>query len=300
MRNPENITVYSITWTWGFHATVISISPFVLQLRQRRRQQYHAARKIRRKPTTKRRTRQYKTKDRGLFPVQLKPPRRVVAIEKKLLVLDRYEELLAARKKAEEAAQEPRPLGRTRAEVKEWAQKRKQARRDMRKGILKTLREEFTDIVKGAQPRKWLKTAQQEQWRNLPETTRARCSATSNEWRSKLKLPKKGRSYGGSMPMELQKELDILMMEHSSGLSDVSERKELVTVEHVATWIWRFGDWGPVQVSGKQFSMLEIRCSNPHSTFYCTVLYTQHIPDPQQHTPQMHPTVCSTVGACLC
>ena len=39
------------------------------------------------------------------------------------------------------------------------------------------------------------------------------------------------------MPWILQKELDMLMVEASSGLSDVTERKEMVTVENVVPWL---------------------------------------------------------------
>lgn len=207
-------------------------------LRKRRRQQYHAFRGHALKKhgnQRKNRKRQYKTIDNGVFTEQLRVPRRVVSIEQKLKVLDRYEEMLATKKSAAEDALEPRPRGAGREAVLAWSKKRKQAKRRMRFDSLKKLREEFPDIVGKAQPSKWKKAAESEAWRELPEFFRARSSATTNSWRRKLGLPLKGRPEGGCVPLQIQRELDTLMMEFSSGLSSVSERKELVTVEHIAS-----------------------------------------------------------------
>ncbi|CAK9086713.1 unnamed protein product [Durusdinium trenchii] len=214
---------------------------------KRRRQQYHAFRGHALKKhgnQRKNRKRQYKTIDNGVFTEQLRVPRRVVSIEQKLKVLDRYEEMLATKKSAAEDALEPRPRGAGREAVLAWSKKRKQAKRRMRFDSLKKLREEFPDIVGKAQPSKWKKAAESEAWRELPEFFRARSSATTNSWRRKLGLPLKGRPEGGCVPLQIQRELDTLMMEFSSGLSSVSERKELVTVEHIAeTAASLISDW---------------------------------------------------------
>ena len=209
--------------------------------RQRRRQQYFAKKKSKAKAKTlKRRARQYKTIDNGEFPQPLRAPRRVITIEKKLSVLDRWEELVEQKKKAQEAAQEPRPVGVPRAKMKEWKAAVKEAKKKSRLALLKTIRHEFPDIVGGCQPFKWKKTAEREGWRHLPQFIQARCSATANEWRSRLSLAKKGRSIGGAVPHCIQRELDLLIMEHSSGMSGVSERKEIVTMEHVAAWQYHY------------------------------------------------------------
>ncbi|CAK9114494.1 Uncharacterized protein (Fragment) [Durusdinium trenchii] len=189
-----------------------------MKSKQRRRQQYFAKKKSKAKAKTlKRRARQYKTIDNGEFPQPLRAPRRVITIEKKLSVLDRWEELVEQKKKAQEAAQEPRPVGVPRAKMKEWKAAVKEAKKKSRLALLKTIRHEFPDIVGGCQPFKWKKTAEREGWRHLPQFIQARCSATANEWRSRLSLAKKGRSIGGAVPHCIQRELDLLIMEHSSG-----------------------------------------------------------------------------------
>ncbi|CAK8985840.1 unnamed protein product [Durusdinium trenchii] len=62
---------------------------------------------------------------------------------------------------------------------------------------------------------------------------RSRLTCTTNSWREKLGLPRKGKPLGGKIPITLQKELDMLMMEMSMGSSSVSVRKEMVTAEAV-------------------------------------------------------------------
>ena len=101
------------------------------------------------------------------------------------------------KKKALEAAQEPRN------------EKRKAAKKDARLALLKTIR---ADTVGGAHPYKWKKAAEKEGWRSLPQFVQSRCSATSNDWRTRLRLPRKGRSFSGSVPLCIQRELDMLIM----------------------------------------------------------------------------------------
>ena len=207
----------------------------VCTLRKRRRQQYHQKQTLKRKWGHRRKTEKpFKTIDRGDYERPLKAPRRVVTIQDKLRVLDRYEEILADKQKALEECQAPRPLGSSRKQMKEWKAKRKAGKKRSRVSAQKICKQEFPDIVQGAQLVKWRKRAAVECWRDLPELERARCSATTNQWRAKLKLPLKGRSLGGMVPWCLQVELDTLMVELSSGASDVSERKELVTAEQIA------------------------------------------------------------------
>ena len=68
----------------------------------------------------------------------------------------------------------------------------------------------------------------------MPEAVRSRAAATNNMWRSKLKLSLKGQHTGSTIPYQIQRELDLLIMEMTSGMSDVSERKEIVDVESIA------------------------------------------------------------------
>lgn len=159
----------------------------------------------------------------------------MITISQKIKVLDRWEELLKIKQKAREEAREPRPLGGSWQDKREWSKMTREAKQRKRFDILKVCRKEFPDIVQRAQPSKWKAACEREGWRELPEQLRERCTATSNTWRRALALPLKGRSEGGAVPMPIQRELDTLMVEFSSGMSAISERKELVTVEHIAS-----------------------------------------------------------------
>lgn len=172
--------------------------------------------------------------DKGVFPLPLKTPRRTITIQKKLEVLDYYDKLRKEKEAAMQQMVEPRPQGKTRAELQEFYAKKKAAKKQLRVNVQKMCKEKFPESVGKAQICKWRVTANMEGWRQLPQAIRCRVTATPNSWRQKLGLKLKGRDLGGCVPMALQRELDLLMVEVSSGLSEVSERRELVTVEQVA------------------------------------------------------------------
>ena len=62
---------------------------------------------------------------------------------------------------------------------------------------------------------------------------RARKVTTGSQWRLKHGLEPRGRKVGGNIPMVLQQELDRLILTHVRGQSDVTERAEVVTADHV-------------------------------------------------------------------
>lgn len=212
------------------------------------------------------------TIDGGVFSSPLRAPRRLVTIEQKLKVLDLYEELRKEKYKAIEELKEPRPLGKTRADLQVFFEKKKRLRKKANKNLQKLCKEKFPDIVGRSQVCKWRETCRMESWRGLPQIIQARCVATSNSWRQKLGLLKKGPSPGGKIPWAIQKELDVLMIEASSGTSDVSSRKELITVEHIV----------PRQVSTRYCINMEISmffyhglCSSSMLSFRLNALENQ-------------------------
>ena len=125
----------------------------------------------------------------------------------------------------------------TRAELVKFFQAKKEARKKLKNNLQKLCREKFPDLVRKCSVVRWVRTAEEELWEQLPDSIRSRSCETSNEWRRKIGAPLKGRKEGGTVPWILQKELDMLMVEASSGLSDVTERKEMVTVENVVPWL---------------------------------------------------------------
>lgn len=160
-----------------------------------------------------------------------------MTIEEKLKVLQVYDELKEEKEKIMEALQEPRPIGATRADQKKFFVKKKELKQKLRKNIQKICKERFPEIVGNSKVLRWKTKSEEEAWRQLPESYRARASETNNAWRKKANLKLKGRSCGSRIPFQLQKELDLLMMEMTSGLSDVSERKEIVDNESIVNCI---------------------------------------------------------------
>lgn len=201
----------------------------MLMLRKRRRQQWHANKAL--KKTKKIKRKEKKTIDQGFWTDPLKAKKRIITIADKLKVLKVYDELKLKKKKALEASEEPRPIGATRAELKRFFDKKKASRKELKKCIQKELRRQFPDIVQQAQVWKWKRASEAEKWTQLPDCVAKRAVSTENSWRKHVGVPLKGRKTGSAVPIHLQRELDILMMEFSSGLSDVSERKELIDTE---------------------------------------------------------------------
>lgn len=175
--------------------------------------------------------------DGGVFPTPLKAQRRSISIQDKIKVLDYYEELLQEKAKNIELAKTPRPVGMGKAALKAWRSQKSKALSKARRGIERLCRDRFPDIVQRSKIIKWRNACARECWRDLPEAVRVHRVATTNSWRASRGMPEKGRRRGGSIPLQLQQELDHLMIECTSGASRVSERKELVTVEQVDSWI---------------------------------------------------------------
>ena len=159
--------------------------------------------------------------------------RRSICIQQKLEVVNYYNQLKAEKKKDEEKLTEPRPVGVTQAELKKIFQQKREARTRLKRNLEKMCQEKFPGVVKRCAISRWARKAAAEQWDQLPESVRKRASETNNTWKRQVQAPLKGRKQGGSVPWVLQKELDMLMVEASTGLSDVTERKEMVTVENV-------------------------------------------------------------------
>ena len=159
--------------------------------------------------------------------------RRLITIKEKLEVLEFRNQRLQELKKAKKASCEPVNKSWS-PEDKEAARKAKsKAKAEIRRGVEKACKEQFPHIIGNSKVSKWEKTATLEPWRDLPEPFTARRSTATNEWRRRVGAPLKGRSEGGGVPLELQKELDHLVAEMALGNSEVSERREAVTAEQV-------------------------------------------------------------------
>lgn len=205
------------------------------QPRKRRRQIWHAKNAFRRfKKGVKRRA----TKDQGVFEGSLPKVRKAVTIQKKLEVIDYYNEILAEKTAAMETLKEACPRGVTKATKQKLRQDKIAARLKIKRNVQKLCEQKF-DFVKGSRVRLWRKSAIREGWAELPQTLKARLTCATNEWRKRFDVPAKGRKSGGMIPMDLQRELDLLMVEMASGSSDVAERREIVAVEDVAAKLFQ-------------------------------------------------------------
>ena len=158
-----------------------------------------------------------KTIDQGQFDEPLKPMRRSICIQQKLEVVNYYNQLKAEKKKDEEKLTEPRPVGVTQAELKKIFQQKREARTRLKRNLEKMCQEKFPGVVKRCAISRWARKAAAEQWDQLPGSVRKRASETNNTWKRQVQAPLKGRKQGGSVPWVLQKELDMLMIEASTG-----------------------------------------------------------------------------------
>lgn len=113
--------------------------------------------------------------------------------------------------------------------------RKQEAKKVARMNIQKACAEQYPEVVGKCQVCKWTKAAEREGWEHLPETAQAREVTTCNGWRVKRGLPSRGRETGGAVPQLLQKELDRLIMLHAQGMSEISERSDIVTSEHIVT-----------------------------------------------------------------
>lgn len=176
-----------------------------------------------------------KTKDEGVFETALNAPRRSITIAEKLEVVEFYDMLKKEKEEAKLAVKQPKPVGATKREMQEYREQIREARRKSKISVKAACEEKFGPIIGKAQPIKWSRVAKEEQWHLIPEHVRAREKATPNSWRCKMGLARKGKKVGGNIPVELQYELDLLTSEIASGRSLVTERREPVTTNDIAT-----------------------------------------------------------------
>ena len=206
----------------------------------RRRQLYHAKHsKIAKGLATRRaRARNAAANEKAvvLYDKPLPKDRKLASIEDKLKVLAFAAQLQKDKARANEILCSPRVAGPDSEEARATRKQNRVWAREMKKvNIEKECSKKFPLTVGKSLICKWRASAEKECWDQLPATIRARICATPNQWRQKLQLPLKGRKIGGSVPWALQKELDLLIGEYAMGTSDISERREVVTPEHVAT-----------------------------------------------------------------
>lgn len=149
------------------------------------------------------------------------------------MVLNFRDELLQERRQADLTNNSPVELNLSPEERSAARRARKKAKSILKKKISQECASKFPNIVGKARVERWQAASVLEHWRDLPEAVAARETTTSNEWRRKVGAPLRGRNEGGGVPLELQRELDVLIMEMTAGASDVSERKEVVTAEQV-------------------------------------------------------------------
>ena len=152
------------------------------------------------------------------------------------MVLEFRKKLLAEKQAANQVACEPDNVGQAAAERRKAKKARKEAQKVLKKRVEVECKKEFPQIVGTCRVHRWAKAAAREHWADLPEAFTSRASATTNVWRSKVGCDLKGRKEGGNVPLSLQRELDVLIMEMTSGQSDTSERKEVVSTEQVVAW----------------------------------------------------------------
>lgn len=173
--------------------------------------------------------------DGGLFPIELKTPKRTVTIRDKLVAVRYFNELKKKKEEVLDKLKAPRPTGGTRASLREFFAERKKLKKSSKTNLEKECRKRYPDICKNCTIARWAAKAAVEQWETLPEELQARLVETPNAWRRKVNAPVKGQKIGGSVPMPIQKELDWLMIEVTSGLSSITERREIVTVENIVS-----------------------------------------------------------------
>lgn len=210
---------------------------FCVLSRKRRRQLYHAKKSLKPKKTVKRSIKKKATKDSNCYDQPLNEPRKVIPLHTKLEALALYEKLRDEKKQAKDALLEPRPARLSREQLKERKERLNKLKKVACRNVGKAVKQQFPHVVSHpGQIGKWAKVASRESWAEMSATARAQVACTTNSWRKKLNLPLKGRPEGGKIPLRLQQELDMLMVEMSSGRSSISVRKEMVTAESVVPW----------------------------------------------------------------
>ncbi len=206
--------------------------------RKRRRQLWHAKQSLAAPKKTRRGKliqKHSRTKDGGLFEQPLGKQKALITLKQKLEVLDRVDELLKQKQEAKLVLIQPRLRNLTRDQREKLNEQILGAEEVIRMNIQHVVSKEFPQLTRKSQVCKWRKSCEREQWRQMPEAVLSRVTATSNAWRSKMGLKGKGGHTLKKVPAFIQQELDLLMMEACGGLSDVTERKEIVSMEDLAS-----------------------------------------------------------------
>lgn len=213
------------TWLIQFHVKRVLRAR---KLSRKRRRQLYFAKKTLRSVQNKRSRRQ---KDNLQFDEPPPVPRRQIFIEDKFKVVQFYEDLQDQKQKARDFLKKPKDpdMG-----ARKWKEEREKAREVLRHSVQSECEKKFGPVVGKNQVCKWVKAAKKERWDLLPQAVRVRSVTTPNQWRSKHALAPRGRRVGGHVPMELQRELDRLILATVRGNSDVTERTDVVTTDHIA------------------------------------------------------------------
>lgn len=175
--------------------------------------------------------------DEGVWQAQLPEHRILVSIADKLKVIRYYKELGVLMQKAKDTIAEPVDVNATAEEKDMQNQAKEEAKKLLFQNKETLCRQKFPEIVKKSYVWKWVKTSNEECWEDLPPPIAAKTVATPNSWRRRNGCKTKGRQKGGAVPKEIQRELDHLVLEMSQGFSEVTERKEVVTPDQIATWL---------------------------------------------------------------
>ena len=177
------------------------------------------------------------TIDEGVWEQPREKQRRTITIKQKLEVLQYRKQVIAELQEANRINCSPYEKGVGPAKREEVRDAKKKAKAKLAKGVEKACKEKFGAVIGGAKICRWEKACRVERWEDLPDAYASMHSTTNNEWRRKIGAPLKGQKQGGSIPLVLQVELDRLIMEITQGVSEISERREVVTAEQVVAFL---------------------------------------------------------------
>ena len=207
--------------------------------RKRRRQLWFAKKKNHRTvgvaSEPKRKSRQ--TKDDGAWAQPLPDARRSINIADKLKVVAFYNQLLKEEAEAKTIVAEPRVVGASADQRRAAKESKRQAKEILKRNKQELCKKKFPTIVGQAYVWKWRKASIKEKWDSLPPQVSQNVSTTPNLWRKRQGLSGRGRAVGQSshVPEQIQVHLDHLVLAHARGRSDITERREAITVDTIAT-----------------------------------------------------------------